>query len=483
MEEKIKIGIKGAALKAGMSEKTAHKYLKIGKLPSELKQKRQYSTHQDHFQDHWVEIQTMMQTSGGEFEAKTIMRYLVEKYPESYKFKHLRTLQRRIKQWHGEHGKEKPVIFRQVLVPGRQSQSDWTHMGSVGVTIDGKKFKHLLFHFMLPYSRFETIMVCYSESFDTLSRGFELAVEEVGGLCSQHRTDNLSAATKASGGNRLFTSRWLSFLGHYGIPPTRNNPGVSHENGSVEKSHDLFKKAVVQHLLLRGSKNFANLKDYETFLNKLKDQRNADRIDRFREEQKVFKSLPPSPYNAVDLKKVKVNSASVIRLQNTTYSVPSRLIGHWLDAYIFRDNIELYLGKSKVITLPKTDDGIAIDYRHIIDSLIRKPGAFENYKYKACLYPNVSFRRAYDVLKTNGSSPSKQYLELLKIAKMEGEEQITCAIDLLLEAGATPDKIGVLTILNKSRKSPEVHVQEPILVAYDGLLDGSLNNLMIAEAA
>jgi hypothetical protein len=477
MIESSKIGISGAALKARMSEKTARKYRKLGKLPSELRYKREYRTRIDHFEGDWDEVSGMLQVSDGKLEAKTIMQYLIEKYPDQYKSKHLRTLQRKIKQWHCEYGRDKPVIFRQDLTPGRQSQSDWTHMDACGVTIAGQPFKHLLFHFMLPYSRHETVMVCYTESYETLSRGFEQAVEEIDGLCLEHRTDNLTAATQKSGGSRVFTKRWKSLLAHYDVTPSRNNPGESHENGSVEKSHDLFKKAVVQQLLLRGSNNFASLKEYEAFVFKLKDKRNAERHERFMEEKKLLKRLPPGAFNEASMIKVRVNPSSLIRLQNSTYSVPSRLIGSMLDAYIYRDHIDLYFGRSKVATLPRAEDGIQIDYRHIIGSLIRKPGAFESYQYKAALYPNVSFRLAYDALKAGFSSASKRYCELLHLAKMEGEHDVTSAIDLLLEAHLLPDKMAVLDLISKARTPLKVTVNRPLLKNYDGLLTQALSQV------
>ena len=134
----------------------------------------------------------MLGNSSGKLEAKTILQYLLEKYPERYSRKNLRTLQRRLKHWRCEYGPSKAVIFRQLLEPGRQSQSDWTHMGSLCIMISGQDYKHLLYHFMLPYSRYETIMICHSESYDSLTRGFELAVQEIGGLCLEHRTDNLT---------------------------------------------------------------------------------------------------------------------------------------------------------------------------------------------------------------------------------------------------------------------------------------------------
>ena len=240
-----------AAAKAGMNVKTARKYLRIGKLPSELKKVRKYRTRKDPFLKHWSEIERMLE-SAPELQATTLLPYLIGKYPGYYSDKQLRCLQKKLKIWRAEHGKDKPVIFLQNILPGQQSQSDWTNMNQLDICIGGKPYPHLLFHFMLPYSRWESFTICHSESFDSLALGFERAVWELGGVLPEHRTDNLSAATKRCGSNRAFTERWEELLAHYNVKPSRNNPGVSHENGSVEKSHDTFKQSVNQHLLLRG---------------------------------------------------------------------------------------------------------------------------------------------------------------------------------------------------------------------------------------
>ncbi len=171
-------------------------------------------------------------------------------------------------------------------------------MNQLGICIGGQPYPHLLFHFMLPYSCWETFSICHSESFDTLASGFEKAVWELGGVLPEHRTDNLSAATKQCGNSRQFTERWQELLGYYNVAPSRNNPGVSHENGSVEKSHDTFKQAVNQHLLLRGSRNFVDLKAYELFLTQIKEKRNSCRKEKLAEELVHLKELPIRKWNA-----------------------------------------------------------------------------------------------------------------------------------------------------------------------------------------
>ena len=473
MKEKSKgKTLRNAAMKSNMSEKTARKYLKRNEQMQDCaKAPRNYRTRQDPFSEHWTEITDML-TRSPTLEAKTILAYLMEKYKTGYKEGQVRTLHRRLVLWRAEKGPDKSIIFMQKYIPGKQSQSDWTHMNSLEVTISGEKFNHLLYHFVLSYSRFETIMVCYAESFETLTKGFEKAVFEIGGVCQEHRTDNLSAATQAYGDDRVFTLRWQEFMKHYGVMPSRNNPGESQENGKVEKSHDLFKNVVDQELLLRGSRNFHSIEEYEAFLNKIKNKRNFSRREKMAEEQQHLKSLPDKLFYEASIFKVRVTPMSLIHVLGVTYSVPSRLIGSWVKVYVYWDKLEIFLSMKLILTLPRIEAGVHIDYRHIIDGLIRKPGAFESYQHKSSLFPNISFRKAYDVLKAKGSAP-KRYCELLFLAKMEGEQDVTMAIDLLLESNELPLKEQVSSLIKSFKNSIDaIEIKMPDLRSYDALLTG-----------
>jgi hypothetical protein len=272
------------------------------------------------------------------------------------------------------------------------------------------------------------------------------------------------------GNDRIFTQRWMEFLDHYQVQPSRNNPGVSHENGSVEKSHHTFKNAVDQHLMLRQSRDFKTLEDYQTFLHKIKTKRDFMRRDRIVEELETLRPLPEKQFNEATLLTVRVTPSSTIQVLSVTYSVPSRLIGLWLKAVVLRDTIELMYGGKILLTLPRLEAGALIDYRHIIDSLIRKPGAFESYQYRSFLYLNTTFRKAYDALKDRGlTSCNKQYLEILHLAKLYGENEVSAAIDLLLGGEKLPLKEDILDLLKKEKVPQSVEVAQPNLEDYNQL--------------
>jgi len=465
-----------AGMKAGVDSKTARKYLKGGKLPSECKQVRDWRTKPDAFEAVWPQLEAMLKTAPG-LEAKTLLEWLIAQSSESpFNMEQLRTLQRKVREWRAFHGNDKEVMFSQTIYPGRQSQSDYTCMNSAGVSIAGAPFVHLLFHFMLPYSRWEAVMICYSESFESLTAGYTAAVWTLGAVAPEHRTDNLSAATHQIGAGRDFNERWGEFLTHHRVKPSRNNPGKGHENGSVEKSHDLFKKHVVQQLLLRGSRNFANLEEYQGFVQQIAQTRNHSRKKRLAQELDLLLPLPERQWQSVRTVFVTVNPMSMIAVLGCVYSVPSRLIGFGVFIDIYPDRLEVRYGKGIVETMARLQQvkGASINYRHVIGYLLRKPGAFAHYQYREHLFPRVIFRKAYDALLEHSPARGhKDYLKVLHLAAITSESEVSTALEVLLEAGQPPllDALKMLLDLPLN-KIPIVRIDAPALSAYDKLLSG-----------
>ncbi|MCP4761581.1 MAG: transposase family protein, partial [archaeon] len=182
-----------AAAKAGMDEKKARKYLKNGQLPSQCKSEHTWCTRSDPFDQEWEEIKEKLDINPG-LEAKTLFEALQREKPGKFSDGQLRTLQRRIKVWRATKGPPKEVFFPQQHYPGQLCASDFTDMNKLGITIEGLPFKHLIYHFVLTYSNWETGTICFSESYESLSEGFQNALWELGGVPQRHRTDRLSAA-------------------------------------------------------------------------------------------------------------------------------------------------------------------------------------------------------------------------------------------------------------------------------------------------
>jgi hypothetical protein len=467
-----------AAAKSGMDEKTARKYVKEGKLPSQLKKPRNYRTRKDPFDSVWGECQPLLEQNPG-LEAQQLFQHLQGEYPGLFSDGQLRTFQRKVKNWRALEGPIKEVFFPQLHHPGQLGASDFTHMKKLGVTIKGEPFAHLIFHFVLTYSNWETGNICYSESFESLSEGLQNALWKLGGLPRRHRTDSLSAAVHKGCNPEEFTQRYLSLLSYYGLAGERTNPGKSHENGDVEKSHHLFKKALDQSLMLRGSRDFESRQAYEAFIEKLFSQLNAGRHKRFLEECKYLRKLPARRLDDFKEETYRVSKNSTIIVKHNVYSAHSRLIGEKVKVRVYSEQLELWYGGRQVDCFPRIrgNGEHHINYRHVIDWLLRKLGAFANYRYRDDLFPTTRFRMAYDYLVAKSPArASKEYLQILNLAAKESESGVDDALRVLFEKESEISYQSVLLFLKShlgelsAPSATEVTVSEVDLENYDQLL-------------
>jgi len=423
------------ASKAGMDRKTARKYLKSGKMPSDSKLDHAWRTREDPFNEVWEYIRGYLETNP-ELEAKTLFGLLQREQPGKFQDGQLRTLQRKIKAWRATEGPKKEVFFTQEHKPGELCESDFTHMTELGITINKELFKHMIYHFVLPYSNWENGTLCYSESFESLSEGFENALWELGGVPAGHRTDRLSAAVHKECNAREFTERYEGLLRYYGITGLKIQAGKANENGDIEQRHYRFKKAVGQALCLRGSREFASKEEYAEFLKKLFTQLNFGRKSRLLEELPVLRALPAARLNDCKRITVRVGPSSTIHVLHNTYSVDSRLIRELVQVRVYAEHLEVWYGQKKTETISRLRGEYKhrINYRHIIDWLVRKPGAFQQYRYRQDMFPTTIFRLAYDNLIAHSPAKGhKDYLEILYLASKESETGVGQALESLLE--------------------------------------------------
>ena len=467
-----------AADAAGISSKTAHKYLKGGKLPSQCKVEHTWPTRRDPFVDDWAFISQVMEDTQATLEAKTIFEYLQRAYPGKYHNGQLRTLQRRIKAWKALYGPSKEVFFSQHYDPGQWACSDFTSMNKLNITIAQQPFEHIFYHFVLCYSNWQAGRICFSESFESLSLGIQDALWKLGGVPFLHRTDNLTSAVHKVGHPDIFTDKYRGLAKHYHFESSKINPASPHENGDVEKSNDLFKKAVDQSLIIRGSRDFDTIEQYKQFLQKITDRMNQNCHKRFAEELEVLKELPNRRYDDYEIRTCKVGRGGTFRLLHNTYSAHSRLVGETVKVRVYADKLEIWYAQRHIETLPRLrgENGHYINYRHHIDILVRKPGAFENYCYKDDLFPTSLFRIAYDILRDSCSirQASKEYLKILELAAKENESLVNEALRLLINLEETMSFEKVKEFIDSKQKPPEptdVYIEQVNINDYDMLLE------------
>ncbi len=468
-----------AAVKANLkSRKTVAKYERLGQLPSELKQPRQYRTRADPFAEDWPAVEQLLQLTP-ELEAKTLFEWLCEQWPGKYQEGQLRSLQRRVADWRALN-QEQVATLSQVHRPGEVMQTDGTWLTELGVTIRGQLLKHLLIHCVLPYSNWEWGAIAQSESLLAVQRGLQSSLLKLGYVPEYHQTDNSSAAVcqvqGTAGQEPVYTQGYLALLNHFGLKPRTIAVGCPQQNGDIEASNGHLKQALEQQLLLRGSRDFDSLADYEAFVGQVLNKRNQRRQPRLQEELAAMKPLTASPLWPYQEVRVKVNRGSLIRVQHNVYSVPTHLIGQEVTVRILEWHLEVYYRQTQVEWMPRLvgQNKQQLNYRHLIDSLLRKPGGFRDYRYRESLFPSVVFRQAWDQL-NQWYSPRKAdliYLRVLQLAARTLESEVADILNLLLDGQQRWDDTDVERLLQSPRLPVIPHLNVPCinLAQYDHLL-------------
>lgn len=468
------------------SRKTAAKYDGLGKLPSELKKPRTYRTRPDPFAEDWALVEKMLEAAP-ELEAYTLFEWLCEQRVDKYQAGQLRTFQRRVAEWRALHVAQ-IAMLAQVHQPGEVLQTDGTWLNELGITIQGVPLQHLLIHCVLPYSNWEWGAIAQSESLAAIRLAVQRTLFKLGRAPKYHCTDHASAATyklspaarAESGQQYRYTEGYLQLLEHYGIEPRTTHVGAPHEHGDVEAANGALKRALEQHLLLRGSRDFASLAEYEAFLAGVMEQRNQRRQERLLVELAAMKPLTATQLATHRQLYVRVNSGSVIRVLGNTYSLPTSLIGKTVTVYIHEWHLEIYYARQLVESVPRLpgQGQHQINYRHLIDTLLRKPGGFRNYLYRDALFPSLVFRRAWEQLNAwQAPRPADlTYLRILQLAAHTLECDVAQILEQLLASNCRFDDRDVERRLNLTPKPVPVIAQGQVsLQVYDRLLSGGIS--------
>jgi transposase InsO family protein len=388
-----------AAAKAAISERSGRRIEKGERhsVPGE----RHWRTREDPLEAIWENELVPLLEKEPQLTGLTLWEYLEDEHAGQFPYKVLRTLQRRVKHWKATQGPGKVVIFRQSVPAGRQGLSDFSHPATE-ITIQGEVFTHLLYQFRFAYSGWRYVQIILGgESYSALADGLQSALFRAGGSPIEHRTDSLSAAFNNSVEEQKLTQSYEALCTHYNLQATRNNRGVSHENGAIECAHGSFKRRLDQALKLRGSSEFATIKDYQAFLDTVTERLNKRCQSRFKDEQLALQKLPGERFMDYSELSLKVTRSSTLEVKRVLYTVPSRLIGENVRVHVYHDRLAFFVGQTLTSTLarvyPKAgqERDRCIDYRHIIYSLSAKPQAFRFLQFRDELLPTETYRKLW----------------------------------------------------------------------------------------
>ena len=479
-----------AAAKAGLSERSARRIERSATLPSQSP-RRYWRSRPDPFAQVWeTEVVPLLRGAPG-LMAVTLLRKLQDDHPEQFPDGMLRTLQRHVRQWRALEGPPREVFFPQDHAPGHRGLSDFTAMGALRITIANAPFAHILYHFVLAFSRWEHAEVVEGgESFEALSKGLQNALWQAGGVPQEHRTDSLSAAFRNLAEEEDFTARYTALLEHYGMVGTRNNRGVSHENGSVEASHRYLKEAIEQALLLRGHRDFENRPAYEAFVREAVMRRNRRNAAALRIEREQLQALPERRTTDFVEEDARVTRCGTFTVRHILYSAPSRLIGQRLKVRLYSDRLDCYVSGALVLSLsrgirsPVNGRGRVIDYRHFVDALRRKPQAFKGLAFRDALFPREAYRRMWEQLdaRLTPRQACRTIVALLEMAARDGVEAVLAQrLEALLADSKLPDVERLREeFAPRTAELPHVTVEMPPVGVYDALLPSAQEEEAVA---
>ena len=395
-----------------------------------------------------------------------------------------RTLERRVRAWRAVHGADREVIFRQVHPPGQMGLSDFTEMADLKVRVAGEPLDHRLYHFRLACSGFEHAHVILGgESYVALAEGLQNALWALGGAPLEHRSDSLSAAFRNLNPEARadLTTKYDALCAHYRMEPTRNNRGIAHENGAIEAPHGHLKLAIRDALLLRGSADFAALRDYRYFIDEITSRKNSRLAKQIAAERLTLQALPCNRTSDYEETYAYVTSSGGFTLRKVFYTVPSRLIGHRLRIRLYDDRLELMLGGTLLMVLVRGRPGAngkhghVVDYRHVIHSLRRKPMALLNLVYREQLFPREAYRHTFEHLRQVGSDKMacKTVVELLSLAHDRAcEAELATGLQSYLDAAKIPDMAALRARFSPDpAQLPQIRVILGSLTDYDVLAD------------
>lgn len=438
-----------AAAKTGISVSSARRIESRPTLPSQ-RAPRQWRTRADPFAEVWDSEVAPLLAKAPDLMAITVLEELQQRHPGQFGDSMLRTLQRRVRQWRAERGMDQEIFFAQTHPPGRLGLSDFTVADELGIHINGVPLPHRLYQFTFAHSGWRhASVVLGGESFQALASGLQEALWMAGGVPEEHRTDSLSAAFNNLSDQQELTARYRELCLHYGLRPTRNNPGASHENGAIESRQASLKRGLAQALLLRGSQEFSDLAAYSQFVAETVRRLNARCMRAWEVERVTLKPLPQRRTSDFEELDARVTKFGVFTVKNATYSVPSRLVGHRLKIRLYATHVEAWLGGVRVFDCERLRPTAQeprpkrIDWRHMLPSLKRKPGAFARWVLQDAMFPRSEYARAWE--RISSQLPERAACRLM-----------VDLLDLADQANVVAELAGVLTQLDKRNELPDM---------------------------
>lgn len=409
-----------------VSRRSVIRYLKTGQIPC---YKRANKSNRKDPMANFYELAKIKIELSGDLLLEDLYDYLRSKgYQGS-----LRTVQRKTAKLR-KMAITPITYFQREVRPGEVMEGDFTELW---LPIAETSRKVYLWVTSLPYSNRFFANGYYSCAFESFADGSMKAFENFNGVAKKYRLDNFSPAVVSilKGKNREVTKKFAEFQEHYGFEQDFCNPASGHEKGNVESNNNHLKKKILSRIG-RDKLSFLDLESFNYFLQKLCEELNQSKEEKFKEE--VLKPLPRSSFQCFRSEVVSVSKYSTFTLKNMGhyYSVPAYCIGMRIEARVFPEKIEAIL-EGSVVAQHKRIYGVkglfSINLEHIIEALVKKPGAMKDWKHREILFERPAWYNFYTRLKAQNRS-DREYLSCLKLINTYGRDLVTVAMEMAVES-------------------------------------------------
>ncbi len=436
----------------GISISTVKRYLSSNKLPV---YKRAVPTKEDPFEKHKERAEEIINNKvDGEIPRCTdIYRTIKEDgYTGS-----LRTVERKTEELR-KSLKDSEIYFEQSFNYGEMVEGDFTE---IEISFKwGKEKRHL---WMMASKKTKG---CYcksftNETFESFAEGVSCGFEYFGGVFKTLRLDNLKPAVKKIVRKRRNTTHKFNQLKeHYGFIPSFCNPGKGNEKGTVESINKHFKIFLLYEIEIEN-KIFSSEEEFEEYVRMKFIKYNEKNITEIENEKKHLKSLPLHSFPAFSEEMCSVTKYGFISVNGKRYSVPGMYKYRNVEVRIYSKNIQIFYNGKKIKEHARsTKDSMEaiLDYKDLIDALIKKPGALTNYKHKESFFPTDTFKEFYELYDDN-----KNYLKCLNLYKDYGIYEIETSIKILMEEKIKPEPEKIIELLNPYKKEVKYNTSDLLM--------------------
>lgn len=394
-----------------------------------------------------------------------------------------------------DYVRDKKIRLKEVFFPLKQEPGTaQVDFGQAKVVIAGVEQQAHFFCMALPFSDAVFLQGYPTEGFEAFAAGHVAAYEFFEGVPHEHLYDNPKPLVKGigKGHERELTDDFLRLRSHHLFESRFCNVRRANEKGVVENLIGYARRNYLVPVL-----SFPSFEDMNAYLRKQckkrlllkaagKEQTIGELLD---QERAHFLPVPTQEFEACRNESRRVNSLSLVKFKNNSYSVPVEYAHRNVLVKVFVFFIHICCKETLIAVHRRSylSNDFTFDPLHYLPLLKSKPGALEAARpFSEWELPDNFATLQRCLIARNGNEGKREYIKVLQLLCQFPVEQISLAIEsafkhgcinfeavrLLVKFGQEPD----LSMLRLSQEQvsglPQVLVALTDITCYGALLAG-----------